>query len=381
MIAGSAGEKPYKETPGLGFRKPVGLLFRVCLVILLCSFSALAQSQQPPATQGEPAVGPSTPPATAASEQQSDEEGSGGISGTVIDPSGANISGAVVSLTRAGQSASQEKVTDEGGQFFFVNIPPGPFELTVTAGGFATQFFSGTLHGGELYAVPKVTLAVATATTEVHVGVTQAEVAEDQVKAQEKQRVFGIVPNFYVSYVPDAAPLTLKQKFGLAWKSSSDPITILAVAAFAGGEQLNGTFKGYGQGAQGYGKRFGATYADVVDGTFLGSAIAPALLKQDPRYFYRGTGSIRSRLWYALRSSVITKGDNQRWQPNYSEFLGNLAAGGIANAYYPANKRGVGLAFTTAGIRMGEIAVANVFQEFISRRVTPGVSKDDADQP
>lgn len=313
--------------------------------------------------------------------QQADEQATGSVSGTVIDPSGAFVSEAVVSLARAGQSSNQETVTDDDGQFYFVNIAPGPFQLTVTAGGFASQTVSGTLHAEEAYTAPKIVLAVASATTEVHVGVTQEEIAADQVKAQEKQRVFGVVPNFYVSYVPDAAPLTWKQKFGLAWKSSSDPITILTVAAVAGGEQATGAFKEYGQGAQGYGKRFGATYADVVDGTFLGSAIAPTIFKQDPRYFYKGTGSFRSRLLYALRSAVICKGDNQKWQPDYSDFLGNLAAGGISNLYYPANRRGVGLAFKTAGFRMGEIAIANIFQEFISRRVTPNLASNDTNQP
>lgn len=310
-----------------------------------------------------------------ASSLQSEAQPSGGISGTILDQSGAFVSGAIVTLTRGGKPTGSPQVSDEGGQFFFVNITPGPFELKITALGFADQTLSGTLQAEQVYIVPKIVLALATAKTEVHVVLTRQEVAQEQVKAQEKQRVLGVVPNFFVSYEPDAVPLTWKQKFDLAWKSSADPVTILAVAAVAGGEQATNSFKEYGQGAQGYGKRFGATYADVVDGTFLGSAILPSLLKQDPRYFYRGTGSFRSRLWYALRNSVICKGDNQKWQPNYSEFLGNLAAGGIANAYYPANRRGVGLAFTTAGVRMGEIAVANVFQEFMSRRVTPGLSK------
>src|SRR5580698_1183712 len=98
-------------------------------------------------------------------------------------------------------------------------------------------------------------------------------------------------------------------------------------------------FRGYGQGAQGYAKRFGASYTDGFVGTFLADAVLPSVLHQDPRYFYRGTGSIRSRALYAMASAVICKGDNGRWQPNYSNVLGNLAAAGISNAYYPASNR------------------------------------------
>ena len=123
------------------------------------------------------------------------------------------------------------------------------------------------------------------------VGVSPVEVAEEQLKVEEKQRVLGVIPNFYVSYIPNPVPLTYKQKFKLAWKTTVDPVTILLNGAFAGVEQAQNHFRGYGQGAEGYGKRFGASYADTVTSTFIGGAILPSLLKQDPRYFYKGTGS------------------------------------------------------------------------------------------
>ncbi len=163
------------------------------------------------------------------------------------------------------------------------------------------------------------------ATAQVQVVAAGTEVAEEQIKLQEKQRVLGIVPNFYVIYVHDAFPLNSKQKFELAWKTTIDPVTLVLTAATAGIEQAQNDFSGYGQGAQGYGKRFGAAYADAVIGTFIGSAILPSLLKQDPRYFYKGTGSTRSRILYAIANSVICKGDNGRWQPNYSSIFGSLA--------------------------------------------------------
>jgi hypothetical protein len=203
---------------------------------------------------------------------------------------------------------------------------------------------------------------------------TPVEVATAEVKEQEQQRVLGIIPNFYVSYSPHPVPLTTKLKFELAWKSSTDPFTFVAVGAVAGFAQAGDQWGGYGQGAQGYAKRYGATYADVVAGTFIGGAILPSILKQGPRYFYRGTGTKKSRFLYALRNSVICKGDNGKWQPNYSSIFGNLAAGGISNLYYPANDRNTaGAVFSTAFIRMGEMAVANIFQEFIVPKLTPNL--------
>jgi len=317
-----------------------------------------------------------------AGAQQSASGPPGSITGTVLDQTDALLPGARVVLTYPDQSSRQETETNQDGQFSFTNVAPGPFLLSISAAEFSTQVVSGTVSPGQTYVVPEITLPLATQVTRVTVGVTQEEVAEEQVQAELKQRVLGFIPNFYVSYVPDAAPLTTRQKFRLAWKSSTDPVTFLGVGALAGVQQATNQFKGYGQGFQGYAKRYGATYADVVNGTFLGSAVFPWMLKQDPRYFYKGTGSFRSRLFYALvANAFICKGDNKQWQPNYSNILGNLAAGGIANLYYPASDRGVGLTFETAALRIGETALAGVFQEFIVRKLTPNLPPRNVSQP
>ncbi len=312
--------------------------------------------------------------------QQSNQQPTGTVAGTIVDPTGASIPGARIRITTADQS-TQETVSDANGEFYFLNLPPGNFQLNVSATNFNTEIVAGTVRPGEHYVAPQISLALATETTSVTVTQTQEEIAQVQLKLEEHQRVLGLIPNFYVSYIPDAVPLTPKQKFGLAWKSSTDPITLVSVGAFAGLQQATNQFKGYGQGAQGYGKRFGATYADVVDGTFLGSAVLPALLHQDPRYFYKGTGGLRLRLLYALSNAFICKGDNQKWQPNYSNILGNIAAGGVANAYYPPSNRGTGLTFETAGIRIGETAVAGIFQEFIVRKLTPNLPSRNVSRP
>jgi hypothetical protein len=307
----------------------------------------------------------------------SGEASPGSISGTVMDQSGAVVAGARVKLTRGVQSGSQQALSGTDGEFSFTNVAPGPFQVTVTSSGFAVQTSSGTLHSGENYVVPNSGLAVATNVTDVEVGVTRVEVAEDQMKVEEQQRVLGVLPNFYVSYIPDAAPLDAKQKFKLASKTVVDPFTIVFVAGAAGVQQAQNHFQGYGQGAQGYAKRFGAGYADTVAGTFIGGAILPSILKQDPRYFYKGTGSIGSRLLYAIANAVICKGDNGRWQPNYSNVLGNFAAGGISNLYYPTQDRdGAGLTLENGAIGIGATGVANVFQEFIIRKLTPKAPKN-----
>ena len=304
------------------------------------------------------------------------------MSGTVVDQSGAVVTGARVTLTGGDQAQNLEVLSGNDGQFRFANIPAGAFQLTITAPGFAAQTFSGVLYSGEHYHLPLVALAIANVATEVQVGLSQTEVAETQIKAEEKQRLLGVIPNFYVSYVPNAAPLTPKQKFELAWKSTVDPVSFGLVGAAAGIEQAENHFSGYGQGAEGYAKRYGAGYADMVTGTFIGGAVLASLLKQDPRYFYKGVGSKRSRFLYAIANAVICKGDNGRWQPNYSGVIGNLAVGGISNLYYPASDRtGAKLTFENAAIATASTAISNVFQEFFSRKLTPKVSHNPPSEP
>ena len=317
-----------------------------------------------------------TPNQLAGDEQNEHQQLPGIVSGTVVDETGAVIAGARVTLTRddkpEDESPSNQAVSGDNGQFSFARVVPGPFQLTITSPGFAAQTLSGNLHSGESYLTPQIVLAVANDVTEVRVVLPPKETAEAEIKQEEKQRVFGVVPNFYVSYIPDAAPLSSKQKFELGWKSTFDPVNFAIIGGIAGIQQASNSFSGYGPGAQGYGRRYGATFADFAAGTFIGSAILPSILKQDPRYFYKGTGSKRSRLLYALANAVICKGDNQRWQANYSNILGNLAAGGISNLYYPAEDRnGVGLTFENALVGIAASAAANVLQEFLIRRLTP----------
>ena len=322
---------------------------------------------------------PDAPGAAASAGEQTQLPGS--IRGTVLDPSGAMVVGAHVTLARENPSPVQEALSGDDGQFAFANVAPGPFQLTITSENFSSYTSAGVLHPGESFVVPPITLAIATEVTEVRVSPPQAEIAEEQIHEQEKQRVLGIVPNFYVSYLPHAVPLTPKQKLQLAWKTTVDPVSFGVTGAIAGIEQANNSFSGYGQGAQGYGRRYGASYADLVAGTFIGGVILPSVLKQDPRYFYRGSGSKRSRVLYAIGNAVICKGDNGRWQPNYSNVMGNLAAGGISNLYYPDNDRGAGLTLESGLIGIGATAATNLLQEFLIRKLTPHVPSPNSANP
>jgi hypothetical protein len=307
---------------------------------------------------------------------------SGSIVGTVVDPSGAAVAGAEVKLTTEDPSANQEARSDDDGRFTFGNVSPGTFQITIAAESFATQVFSGILHPEETLNVPPIQLVLATKSIEVQVAIPRFEVAEEQIKEQEKQRILGFIPNFYVTYVPHAVPLTSKQKFELAWKTTLDPFTFAFSAAVAGGLQANNDFSGYGQGALGYGKRFAATYADLTTSTFVGGAMLPSLLKQDPRYFYKGSGSTRSRILYAIANAFICKGDNGRWQTNYSNILGSVAAGGISNLYYPKSTRsGLELTFETAGFKIATSAAGNLFQEFLIRKLTRKVPSNPPANP
>jgi Carboxypeptidase regulatory-like domain len=223
----------------------------------------------------------------AAKAQQPD----GIVVGRVIDPVGKGVPGADVVLMRDGESVLNEVQSDADGRFTFAHVSPGSLQLRITAEGFATAEIPGTMVPGEHYVFPEVKLSLATQITEIRVSPPPDEIAQEQFKDEVKQRVFGIVPNFYVSYAGNATPLTPKQKFQLALKASTDPVSVSAVSVIAGVNQASDRFSGYGQGWKAYAKRYGASYTNFASGLFIGGAVLPSILKQDPRYFYKGTGT------------------------------------------------------------------------------------------
>jgi Carboxypeptidase regulatory-like domain len=322
---------------------------------------------------------PCPPAPTAQPTDPTTQQFAGSILGTVQDIEGAEIPHALVTLENTGSKTERTLVTDETGFFKFDAVEPGHFNLTVTSAGFSPWVANDlALHTGESYDIPSVELVVASAVTSIAVTATPHDIAEEQMHFEEKQRVLGIIPNFYVSYVWTAAPLSTGQKFRLAVRTLVDPVSIAIPAVIAGVEQSQNSFSGYGQGARGYAKRFGASYTDSLTSTMLTDAILPSILHQDPRYFYKGAGSIRSRALYAIAAVVICKGDNGRWQPNYSNLIGNLASAGISNLYYPSSDRmGVRLTIDNWLIGNASGAVGTLFQEFLVKKLSRGLPRKE----
>ena len=312
--------------------------------------------------------------ASGTSSEQSAAPATGSIAGIALDVNGGAVPGARVTLTIENPQTVKETITGTDGEFSFAGLTAGNYRVTIESPGLeAYRSEDIDLRAEEILDLPKIAMHIGKTNTEVNVFVSQEEVAAEQVKEQEKQRVLGVFPNFYTSYIWKAAPMTPKQKYRLAFRAVADPITFITVAGVAGGEQFSNTFPGYGGGVEGYGKRFGTRYADAFSSRLIGSAFLPSLLHQDPRYFYRGTGSIPSRVLYAMSSAVITRGDKGGRQPNYSQLFGNLAAGGISNLYRPDEDRGVALTFESTFVSIGVEAIGNVVREFLLRQYTPSV--------
>ncbi|HKQ88650.1 MAG TPA: carboxypeptidase-like regulatory domain-containing protein, partial [Candidatus Acidoferrales bacterium] len=261
--------------------------------------------------------------------------------------------------------------TSENGFFQFDNVTPGvPYRIDISAQGFAESSSAITITPGEVKILGEVQLALAMQQTTVRVSGNPIAIAIEQVKFEETQRVFGIIPNFYVSYEGDnAAPLTTGMKFRLALRVSHDPVAGAGIGIMAAIKQAADT-PDYRQGMKGYSERFSADATDSFTDIMIGGAILPSLLHQDPRYFYQGTGSKRSRLRHAMLAPFICKGDNGRWQPNYSTVGGDLASSALSNLYYPQSDRGSGLVLSGFAISTAERMLSTVAQEFVLSRLT-----------
>lgn len=308
---------------------------------------------------------------------------SGSLSGTVMDTNQHELEGARVTLARPSGSAVATSDSGSNGQFSFTGLPPDVYKITVTAAGMGT--FTSTpiaLRAGESRTIPPVTLSVATVNTTVTVTAeNKEELADQQVHIAVQQRIGGVIPNFYSTYDWHAPPMEAKQKFQLSVRSIIDPVSFLTVAGIAGAEQYKDVYPAYGGGIEGYGKRYGAALANHVSGTLLGRAVYPSIFHQDPRYFYKGRGSVRSRALYALSAAVVARGDDGRWKPNYSEVLGSFTAAAISNLYYPNSDRGGSLVVTNGLAGIGADAVGNLIREFVLKGITSHVPKGTNGQP
>ncbi len=294
---------------------------------------------------------------------------SGTILGTVTDINDAPVADATIGLQGTEPSHVRTVMTNSDGLFEIHDIEPGiPYRVTISATGLA-KWESPVIvlkpSQREVLDVSKLQIEQVYTAITVTPESTQ-EMAVQQVKVEETQRGFGIIPNFFAVYTPNPAPLNANLKFRLAFRAIRDPFTAVGMAAIAGAGQASGS-PAYALGAKGFAERYGASYANQVTSIMIGGAILPSLLHQDPRYFYQGSGTKKSRALHALSNLFITRGDNGRTEPNYSSLGGDLASAAISNAYYPEANKGARLVFENFAINTAVHAGVRLLQEFAFR--------------
>jgi hypothetical protein len=307
-------------------------------------------------------------PASAQSSEAPNTK-TGSILGTVVDSNNDTIPNATVVLQNpAGDPFTV--VTKDDGSFVFHDVAPGiAYPITIAAEGFSEWSSSVTVEPGQDKTLTDIKLRIVAAHRAVTVTYSSNEVAAQQLKAEERQRVLGFIPNIYVTYEPHPEPLTAKMKFHLAYKGLTHPTFFAFEGLWAGVEQ-GAHMTDYRQGARGYGERFGANLASGSSEALFANAILPSLLHQDPRYFYRGSGTKGSRAWHAIAAPFVCQGDNGKAQPNYSQLGGSLISAGLSNTYYPDSQRGPGLVFTNFGTSIGLHVALGLAQEFLLSKFT-----------
>ena len=291
------------------------------------------------------------------------------ISGFAADSDGAAIPGAILLLDGSTPDVHYSLKADEGGFFKMAGLQAGlSYRITVSATGFAPQTFDKiVLLPGQDFELTGIKLNAGEVTS---VNAESAEqIAVEEVATEEHQRILGVIPNFYVVYDNNTEALSTKLKYTLAVKSSIDVVSLVGAMFVAGLDQAADT-PAYVQGMKGYGQRVGAAYADAVSDVIIGGAVLPSMLHQDPRYFYQGTGTKKSRFWHAASSPFICRGDDGRKEFNYSSVGGDLISGALSNVYYPPFDRGVGLVFDNAGITTGGRVLNALAQEFLFSKLT-----------
>jgi hypothetical protein len=188
---------------------------------------------------------------------------------------------------------------------------------------------------------------------------------EKQIEKQEQsERMLGVIPQFGTTNRQNAPALTAAEKFHLFVKSAFDPAEFGVVGLQAAISQSTNEFPEYGQGAAGYGKRYAATLADQVSAGFWANYFYPVLLKEDPRYFRLGQGTIKRRIRYALVQEVICHTDRGGRSFAWENILGALTAGSVSNLYYPPAERGFGLTMSRSGIAIGYGSLGALVDEF-----------------
>jgi hypothetical protein len=196
-----------------------------------------------------------------------------------------------------------------------------------------------------------------------------AQELPDKPQPQSKRRILWLVPAYDVARRDDAfTPLSASEKLALFGDNSFDRFTVISATFDAAINQATNTPEGFGQGGEGFAKRYGTAVADKVTSDFLKTFLYPSIFKQDPRYFALTSGNGKygkgKRLWYAMSRVFVTRGDNGNPQFNVSKVLGNASSAAITNVWYPPGDRDVETTMTRFGSRLGVDMASNIFKEF-----------------
>ena len=300
--------------------------------------------------------------------QNAPAQEAGSIQGKVTDTSGAPIFGAVVAVEEGGDS--RVTVTDIEGAFRISILAPGNYNVKISASGMSEWTAESVAVPGPEARPLLAVMQVAPAATSVTVGLSPQELTEEQVKRETQQRVMGVIPNYFVAYDNQAAPLSTRQKFTLSFKTLIDPATFAAVGITAGIQQIRNSYHQFGQGSEAYAERFAAAWGSAATNLVSTSVLAAAVLHQDPRYFYSGKGTKKQRAWYAVESAFRAKGDNGKWQPPYASVLGTVAAAELSDVYYPGSRTQYTLLGRGLMFHFGGLIALDLGEEFFLKKFT-----------
>ena len=202
---------------------------------------------------------------------------------------------------------------------------------------------------------------------------------EDSQKTQKagtskNDRIFGVIPNHNtVEGATEITPISPKEKFKLAFANLGDPYTYGIVGILAGESQASNDESSWGQGMKGFGKRYAAALGDQTIGPLMSTGVFPTLFHEDPRYFQLGKGGFKHRFAYSMERLIVARSDSGHAQFNYSEFVGNAAAAGLSNIYYPAQDRNVAGNVSRYATQIAVDALGNFLKEFwpdMKRKIT-----------
>jgi len=191
------------------------------------------------------------------------------------------------------------------------------------------------------------------------------DVRRQEQTGTSTDRLFYTLPNFLTLETKNVPRLTTKDKFKVVTRSSFDYVEIPWYGFLSGISQAENSEPGYGQGAAGYGKRFGAAFADGTIENYMTGAVFPSLLRQDPRFYQSGKGSFLHRTGYAVSRIFITRADSGGKQFNFSEIAGSALAAGISTySYHPRDDQTVPNTLSVWGTQVGYDTIAIVVKEF-----------------